>query len=46
MVCHTTQKEAEETICQINEGSQRHAEIYQKRYAELNEGRKNDKGKY
>ena len=40
MICHTTQKEAEEAITQINKGTEWHAEIYQNRYTKINKGRK------
>ena len=39
MVCYTTQKEAEGTITQISKGVEWHAEMYQNRYTEINEGR-------
>ena len=40
MLCYTTQKETEEAITQINKGTEWHAEIYQNKYTETNEGRK------
>ena len=40
MICYTTQKEAEESITQINKGTEWHAEIYQNRYTKINKGRK------
>ena len=40
MLCCTTQKETEEAITQINKGTEWHAEIYQNKYTEINEGRK------
>ena len=40
MLCYTTHKETEEAITQINKGTKWHAEIYQNRYTEINEGRK------
>ena len=43
MVCYATQKEAEESISQINKGTEQHAEIFQKRYAELKEGKNKNK---
>ena len=39
MICSPTQKQAEEAITQINKGTEWHAEIYQNRYTEINEGR-------
>ena len=39
MVCYTTQRKAEEAISEINKGTEWHAEIYQNRYTEINEGR-------
>lgn len=38
MACFTRQKEAEEAISKINKGTEWHAETYQSKYAELNEG--------
>ena len=41
------QRETEEAISEINKGTEWHAEIYQNRYTEINEGRKKkDKGKW
>ena len=40
MLCYTTEKEAEEEITQISKETEWHAEIYQNRYTEINEGRK------
>ena len=40
VICSPTQKEAEKAITQINNGTEWHAEIYQNRYTEINEGRK------
>ena len=40
MICSPTQKQAEEAITQINKGTEWHAEIYQNRDTEINEGRK------
>ena len=34
------QRETEEAISEINKGTEWHAEIYQNRYTEINEGRK------
>ena len=39
MVCYKSRKETEEAISQINKETEWHTEIYQNRYAELNEGR-------
>ena len=39
MICYTTQREAEEAISEINKGTEWHAEVYQNRYTEINEGR-------
>ena len=38
MTCYTRQKESEEAISKINKGTESHAEMYQNKYAELNEG--------
>ena len=40
VICSPTQKEAEKAITQINNGTEWHAEIYQNRYTEINEGRR------
>ena len=39
MVCYTTQREAEEAVSEVNKGTEWHAEVYQNRYTEINEGR-------
>ena len=38
MAFFTRHKEAEEAISKINKGKEWHAEIYQSKYADLNEG--------
>ena len=46
MLCYTTEKEAEEAITQISKETEWHAEIYQNRYTEINEGRKKKANEY